>query len=107
MSRRNPVQHRTVSQEDAQDALVRRARKARADGDPRRAATLLREACLRDESCAWLWTLYGAVLAEKGAGDDAKKALRHALWLRKSAGDLARVRSTERVIEHVGMRDAA
>jgi len=59
----------------------------------------LREACLVDESMAWLWTLYGAMLARAGRTEDARRALRHALWLRRTAGDTLRARTTQTLID--------
>jgi tetratricopeptide (TPR) repeat protein len=88
---------------DAQEAsLIGRARKLRDKGETRKALIALREACLRDENAAWLWTLYGSLLAEKGRPEDARAALRHALWLRRSAGDEKRAVVTERLLDSVG-----
>ena len=81
------------------DTLFRRARKLRQKGDLRGATVALREACLRDEENAVAWTLYGALLAMRGRVDEAKTALRHAVWLRRGAGDAPRVRTTEALLE--------
>ena len=91
----------------AQDSLIARARKLRRRGEARKMLTTLREACLRDEGAAWLWTLYGAMLAEGGRDEDAQKALRHALWLRRSDGDARRAQSTQALIDRLGLPAAA
>jgi hypothetical protein len=49
--------------------------------------------------------MYGALLDRHGRASDARRALKHALWLRRTSGDRARARSTERLLDHV--RDAA
>jgi Flp pilus assembly protein TadD len=89
------------SSQDPQGSLIARARKLRRRGETRRMLTTLREACLRDEGAAWLWTLYGAMLAANGRDDDARRALKHALWLRKNDGDDARVKSTQALIDRI------
>ena len=88
--------------DDRFTVLVNRARKLHSRGETRRALSDLREACLIDEQCAWAWTLHGAWLAQLGRGEDALRTLRHALWLRRSAGDAPRVRSTQRFIDQLG-----
>lgn len=92
---------------ERRDTLVRRARKLRLKGEVKKALIALREACLMDERAAWLWALYGALLGHAGRQDDARKALRHALWLRRSAGDTPRVRSTQRLLDELGVPSAA
>ncbi len=81
--------------------LADRARRHRRRGEDRRALVVLREACLRDEDDATLWTLYGAWLAEDGKNDDARRALKHALWLRNSAGQRAKARVTRALLDKV------
>jgi predicted Zn-dependent protease len=81
--------------------LVARARKHRRRGEMRKALTALREACARDEEAAWLWTMYGALLASDGKANEAAGAFRHALWLRRTAGDASRVRSTQALLERL------
>jgi hypothetical protein len=78
--------------------LVERARRQRRKGDMRGMLVTLRQACARDESAAWLWTLYGALAAQHGQVDDARRALKHALWLRRQAGDAPRAASTQRLL---------
>jgi len=91
---------------DAPD-LIARARRARRRGEARKALVALREACARDESAAWLYALYGALLARQGRRDEAAVALRHAVWLRRSAGDIARARSTQRLLDDLDVEHAA
>ena len=87
--------------------LLAKARRLRDRGELRRALVALREACLRDERDAALWTLYGALSARHGRDDDARRALRHALWLRKTAGDDARVLSTQALLDALDLSNAA
>lgn len=67
----------------------------------------LREACLRDETAAALWTMYGALLARARRRDDAMRALRHALWLRKSVHDDGRARTTQILLDRIELAHAA
>jgi hypothetical protein len=67
----------------------------------------LREACMRDEGAAWLWTLYGATLADDGRTGEAVRALKHALWLRHTAKDFPRERATKILVDRVSLRSAA
>lgn len=91
--------------EDPVEALERsavaRARRHLRRGELRKALTALREACLLDERDAARWTQYGALLARVGRSQDARAALRHALWLRRSSGDDARARVTAQIIDHL------
>lgn len=89
------------------DTLVSKARRLRLKGDVRKAIVALREACLLDEECASLWTLYGALLAGEGRLDDAQRALRHAVWLRRTSHDTPRERSTERYLRSLAQPAAA
>jgi Flp pilus assembly protein TadD len=92
----------SLARRDDIDPLLTRARRARAKGDKRRALVSLREACMRNEDAAALWTLYGAWLFECGRTEEALRSLTHALWLRRRQGDRARVKTTVRVIERMG-----
>ena len=92
--------HDDVDQTDTQ-ILANRARRHRRRGEDRRALVVLREACLRDEDNATLWTLYGAWLAEAGKNEDARRALKHALWLRNTAGQPAKARVTRALLGKV------
>ena len=87
--------------ETTTDRLIERARRHRRRGEMRKAIVALREACLRDDRAAWLWTLYGVWLAETGHAADAQRALSHALWLRRQSHDEGRIRSTESVMSHL------
>lgn len=82
-----------------QELLVARARRLRARGEVRKMLVTLREACMRDETCAWLWSLYGAMLAQHGKTSDAAQALKHAVWLRRTAGDRARAKATQALLD--------
>jgi tetratricopeptide (TPR) repeat protein len=109
MARRNPF-HQTFSIEPVADrlsTLEARARRLRTRGERRKAIVLLREICLSDERCARRWCLYGELLGREGRVEEAHKALKHALWLRRSAGDQARTRSTQRLIDRLGSSHAA
>jgi len=89
------------------ETLVARARKMRGRGEGRKALVALREACLLDERCAWVWTLYGALLAREGRSGEAQQAYRHALWLRKSSKDMPRARVTQGLLDDLGPASAA
>ncbi len=93
--------------DDAQNALVTKARRFRARGETRKAIVAFREACLRDETDAAIWTMYGWMLAKIGHEGDAQRALKHALWLRRSGGDAPRARSTQDLLERLHLPSAA
>ena len=63
------------------------ARRRRAKGDQRRALVLLREACCLAEDDPVLWTLYGVQSWRSNRRDEARQAIRRALWLRERLGD--------------------
>jgi Flp pilus assembly protein TadD len=119
MSAVMPRRHRTLTERtaplvpprgsrvDALDRLLGRARAARRRGDTRAAIVALREACLRDEHAAAIWTMYGVMLARARHLDEAAQALRHALWLRKTSGDEPRARSTQNLLERIVVPHAA
>lgn len=75
---------------DAVDDRLKRARRQRLRGDQRKALLLLREACCLSEHEARLWTLYSVQCWRMGQRDEARQALRHALWLRERAQDKPR-----------------
>ncbi len=81
--------------------LVERARRHAERGDQRRAMQLLREACFEAETAARLWVLYGMQCVRARRRDEALRALRHALWLREKARDVARARVTRDLIERI------
>jgi hypothetical protein len=41
--------------------------------------------------------MYGALAAQHGRLDDARRALKHALWLRRQQGDELRVQAIQRL----------
>lgn len=86
---------------DRLEQLVRKARKFRQKGEPRKALQTLREACLLDDQCAWVWTLYGSYLTHFHHPTEAQKAYRHALWLRRMGGDELRQRSTQALLDRL------
>ncbi len=89
------------------ETLVAQARRLRRKGERKKELTALRNACLLEEGCAAAWTLYAARLADAGRRDDAAQAFRHAMWLRRRAGDTARTRSTAAFASRVGVALAA
>jgi Flp pilus assembly protein TadD len=105
MAKHRRIHQPTVTLLD--DALRARVRKLLRKGETRKAVVALREACLRDEGSASLWTIYGAVLVEAGRSDEARQAFRHAIWLRRSAGDAPRVRSTQSLLDRLDAPAAA
>ena len=107
MARHRPTTSYRPDPDERFTVLLHRARKLHGRGDGRKALAALREACLLDEHCAWAWTLQGAWLARMGRPDEALKLYRHALWLRRSAGVLPRVRSTQHLIDRLGPTCAA
>ena len=95
------------SHADAEELLVAKARRLRARGELRKAAVALREACMRDESAAALWTLWGVLEAKIGRDAEARRALKHAVWLRRTAGDAKRACSTQALLDHLMVPTAA
>lgn len=106
MARRSKSLHEEISLTRF-DVLVSKARKLRSRGEGRKALVALREACSLEEGCAWVWALYGAYLAEQKRMQEAQQAYRHALWLRKSASDVPRVRSLQHILASLGPTSAA
>jgi Flp pilus assembly protein TadD len=80
------------SPEPTVDGRVQQARRWRRRGDDRKAMLLLREASFQAGDDARLWTLYAAQCWRMRRHDDARQALRQALWFRERAGDVARGR---------------
>lgn len=62
---------------------------------------VLREACHREATSARLWTLYAVACVRNGRRDDAVDALKQAVFLRERARDVARVRVTRELLDHV------
>ena len=89
-------------QEETHDqALARRARRHRRRGDHRQAMLSLREACHTGGQCPRLWTLYADACVRVRRVDDAKQALRQALWLRQRAKDERRVQVIQRLLQQL------
>ena len=88
-------------------ALLVRIRRLRARGETRKGIALLRDACLRHDGAAPLWTQLGALLAAHGRTEEARQALKHALWLRRISGDAPRMRSTQALIDRLILPTAA
>lgn len=81
---------RTQSQTTPVDDRLQRARRLRLRGEQRKALLLLREACCLSEHEARLWTLYSVQCWRTGHRDEARAAMRRALWLRQRENDQAR-----------------
>ncbi|MFO7178133.1 MAG: hypothetical protein DIU78_005460, partial [Pseudomonadota bacterium] len=81
------------------EARLKQAHRNRRRGDARRAFVLLREACFLAGDDARLWTLYAIQCWRMNRGDDARQALRQALWLRERAHDEPRARVLRRLLD--------
>lgn len=66
---------------------LQQARRRRSRGDHRRALVLMREACCLATNDPVLWTLYGVQCWRGNRRDEARQALRQALWLRERMHD--------------------
>jgi len=66
---------------------LEQARRRRNKGDQRRALVLMREACCLSPQDPVLWTLFGVQCWRANRRDDARQALRQALWLREHTRD--------------------
>lgn len=95
-----------LQNETHQQQQLRRARRFRRRGEHRQAMLALREACQQDKECPRLWTLYAVACVRVKRVDDAKQALRQALWLRQRARDQGRAQVTLRLIEQLEDHDA-
>ena len=94
----------TPHEETHDQALARRARRHRRRGDHRQAMLSLREACHTGGQCPRLWTLYAFACVRVRRVDDAKLALRQALWLRQRAKDEPRAQVTQRLLQQLESR---
>ena len=83
------------------DVLVSRAHRHRNRGEHRRAMIVLREACHLEAGDARLWTLYAVACVRNGRRDEAVAALKQAVYLRERARDVARVRVTRELLDHI------
>jgi len=61
----------------------------------------LREACHTGGQCPRLWTLYAVACVRVRRVDDAKQALRQALWLRQRNKDEPRVQVIQRLLQQL------
>lgn len=66
---------------------LEQARRRRAKGDHRRTLVLMREACCLAAEDPVLWTLFGVQCWRVNRRDEARQAIRQALWLRERMGD--------------------
>jgi Flp pilus assembly protein TadD len=58
----------------------------------------MREACFACETDARLWALYGAACRRARRHEEAKDAIRQAIWLRERERDEGRRTSLERLL---------
>lgn len=82
--------------------LLRRARRHTVRGEARHAMLAMREACFSCETDARLWALYGAACRRASRHDEAKNAIRQAIWLRERERDDRRRSSLERLLTRMG-----
>jgi Flp pilus assembly protein TadD len=78
--------------------LMRQARRHTLRGDTRQAMLATREACFTNRSDARLWALYGAACRRARRHDEAKDAIRQAIWLRERERDTRRAGSLQRLL---------
>jgi Flp pilus assembly protein TadD len=100
---RSRIQHKqpALLQGSPDQVLVRRAQRHHRRGEHRQAMLALRQACQHSGHSPRLWTLYGVACLRVRRVDDARQALRQALWLRQRARDVGRARVMERLIEQL------
>ena len=94
-SRSRPLPNQSESRVEM---LIRRARKHTLRGEARHAMLAMREACFTCESDARLWALYGAACRRARRNDEARDAIRQAIWLRERERDDRRKSSLERLL---------
>jgi Flp pilus assembly protein TadD len=99
------VAHQPVLKETREQSLVRRAHRYRRRGEHRQAMLALREACHDSGQSARLWTLYAVACVRVRRVQDAKQALRQALWLRERDRDEARARVMRCLIDRLEQHD--
>jgi Flp pilus assembly protein TadD len=95
-SRSRPTHH--PEGESRVVTLLRRARRARLRGEARQAMLAVREACFACRTDARLWALYGAACRRARRHDEAKDAIRQAIWLRERERDSRRAGSLQRLL---------
>ena len=81
--------------------LVRRARRHTLRGESRQAMLAVREACFAAQNDARLWALYGAACRRARRHEDAKNAIRQAIYLREREQDVRRAGSLERLLSEL------
>jgi Flp pilus assembly protein TadD len=64
-------------------ARLAQALRRRAEGEHRRATVLMREACCLAPEDPCIWTHYGVQCWRTNRRDEARQALRQAIWLRQ------------------------
>jgi len=111
MARRNRRSRIRITQpalrdESADQTLVRRAQRFRRRGEHRQAMLALREACQCSKQSPRLWTLYAVACVRVRRLDDAKLALRQAVWLRERARDERRAQVTRRLLAQLEAQNA-
>lgn len=84
------TQHVEAGRSSLATERLEQARRRRAKGDYRRALVLLREACCLSAEDPVLWTLLGVQCWRANRRDEARQAIRQALWLRERMGDARR-----------------
>jgi Flp pilus assembly protein TadD len=78
--------------------LLRRARRHTVRGETRQAMLAAREACFTCRTDARLWALYGAACRRARRHDEARDAIRQAIWLREREKDERRAESLQRLL---------
>ena len=78
--------------------LVRQARRHTLQGDTRKAMLAVREACFTSGTDARLWALYGAACRRARKHEEAKEAIRQAIYLRERERDARRAESLQRLL---------
>jgi Flp pilus assembly protein TadD len=81
---------------------MRQARRFTLRGETRQAMLAVREACFACRSDARLWALYGAACRRARRHEEAKDAIRQAIWLRERERDTRRADSLQRLLLELG-----
>src|SRR5690349_23527622 len=82
--------------------LAARAHRFRRKGELRRACVALREACALEEQDAARWLWLGDALARMGKRDEAKEAMKQALFLRLQGGEKGKANVIRGLMLHLG-----
>ena len=78
--------------------LLRRARRCKLRGETRQSMLAVREACFTSQTDPRLWALYGAACQRARRNDEAKDAIRQAIFLRERERDARRAGSLQRLL---------